>query len=241
MLVMSEVKITYETLFDLLRREKNRNELQPLDESFYQDVIHYLKEKKESLQDSEEKSTYSDPERDKIKTQIENIKKILRELYELREKKILHLAMDKVRTESQLIDTSPLLEEEKKFYDEACQLLDKYKEGILLQVRQGNKPLIETGKDYDEKIEQQQKNENPAQKKERKRREEKEKRDKQEKKAKNDKKKEDEKMTVTILHDLPKFVGLDKEIYGPYEKDEDVTLPKDVANLLIEKGRAKKE
>jgi DNA replication initiation complex subunit (GINS family) len=42
---MADVKITYETLFDLLRREKNRNELQQLDPSFYLDVVSYLKEK----------------------------------------------------------------------------------------------------------------------------------------------------------------------------------------------------
>ena len=40
-----EVTITYETLFELLRREKERNELQKLDDSFFPNILRYLKDK----------------------------------------------------------------------------------------------------------------------------------------------------------------------------------------------------
>jgi len=40
-----QVRITYETLYELLRREKSNDELQKLDESFFRDVIEYLAER----------------------------------------------------------------------------------------------------------------------------------------------------------------------------------------------------
>ena len=42
---MTDVIITYETLYELLRREKSRKELQKLDPNFYQRVTNYLEEK----------------------------------------------------------------------------------------------------------------------------------------------------------------------------------------------------
>ena len=38
--------ITYETLYDILRREKNRAELQELSETYLQDLINYLQKNK---------------------------------------------------------------------------------------------------------------------------------------------------------------------------------------------------
>ena len=34
-----EIKVTYETLYELMRRERNRDELQQLEESFYLDLL----------------------------------------------------------------------------------------------------------------------------------------------------------------------------------------------------------
>lgn len=227
---MGEVKITYETLFDLLRREKNRNELQSLDDTFYLDVIDYLKNKKKALRDSDEKKTYSQPEREKIKIQIKNIKKILKELYEIREKKVIFLAMDKVRTESNLVDTTALLAEEKKFYKDTCQVLQKYKQGILQQIINGQKPLIDIQRKPSQNYEEEGKNE-----------EEKNTQQEPKKETKPTQTHESKDVNVIITSKLPKFVGLDKEIYGPFDKGANVTLPKKVANLLITKGRAKKK
>ena len=79
-----EIVISYETLFELLRREKEREALQKLNDSFFEDVVNYINEKKKSLAENESSSSFG--ERDKIDQQIRNIKKILKELYERREK-----------------------------------------------------------------------------------------------------------------------------------------------------------
>ena len=48
-------------------------------------------------------------------------------------------------------------------------------------------------------------------------------------------------VTVTILEDVPSFVGEDMKEHGPFEKDQTIDLPNSVANLLITRELAKKE
>ena len=43
---------------------------------------------------------------------------------------------------------------------------------------------------------------------------------------------------VRFLGSVPKFVGKELEIYGPYEKEDVANLPLDIANMLINKGTA---
>src|SRR3989338_5020623 len=122
-----EVVITYETLFELLQREKERMDLQKLDPSFFNDVIGYIKDKKKILE-AKDSSVFAIDEKRKTERQLENIYKILKELYERREKKIISLALDRSRTKSNLIDTSSLLKEEKVIFDALSNLFDSYRE-----------------------------------------------------------------------------------------------------------------
>src|SRR3990167_7171650 len=109
---MQEVVITYETLFELLKREKERTDLQKLEPTFLSDTINYIKDKKKILE-AKSDSVFAADEGRKTERQLENIYKILKELYERREKKIISMALDRSRTKSSLIDTSALLKEEK--------------------------------------------------------------------------------------------------------------------------------
>lgn len=211
---MSEIKITYETLFDLLRREKARNELQPLEQSFYEDVSMYMQDKQKALRVGGTRG-----EIEKIKIQIKNVKKILRELYDLREKKIINLAGSKVRTNSNLIDTSKLLKTEQELYEEACELFLKYKEKILHKLIQDD--TTETY--YERKIQQTEPQEQKT------------KQELQEKETNN------EEIELIILNDLPRFLGIDKKIYGPYKKGDETKIPKETAKLLLDKNRAQKK
>lgn len=203
---MVEVKITYETLFDLLRRERSRNELQELEDTFYDDVKSYLRDK-EIMMNEEDKKFTSRAEKEKIKIQIKNARKIVKELYETREKKILHLASNKVKTNSILIKTSNLLPMETEFFDEAVILLGKSKKNMLKDivtldvVESDSRPEVEEKKE-EVKIES------------------------------------NNQIKIKLNSNLPKFVGLDQKIYGPFNKGEVVDLPSNVANLLVNKGRA---
>ena len=44
-----EFNISYTTLFELLRREKDREELQKLQKTFFEDVKSYIQEKQKNL------------------------------------------------------------------------------------------------------------------------------------------------------------------------------------------------
>ena len=91
-----EVNITYETLFELLKREKDMTDLQKLDPNFFNDFVDYLNEKSKVL--DKEDSLFSYDEKKKVEKQIDNAKRIIKEIYERREKKILNIALIKSRT-----------------------------------------------------------------------------------------------------------------------------------------------
>lgn len=199
-----EVIITYETLFELLRREKDRNELQKLEVSFFDDVAGYLREKGKILENKEDSSSFGDKK--KVETQIKNIKNILKELYERREKKIINLAVDKSRINSN-IDESNLLKEEKELFDSLVNELNNSRKNILFNVISSEATKTE-GKSV-----------------------------KGPKKIIKEKAKKDIKL-VRFLYAVPKFVGKELEEYGPFEEEDIASLPDEIADVLINKGRA---
>ncbi len=132
---MSEVKITYETLFDLLRREKSREELQELDSTFYSDVIDYLTTKS-SLMKSEDAQSglFGASESEKIRIQVQNIKKIVKELYDRRIVKIIRLAINRSKVGATIAHVESMLPEEKSFFDNAFNLLNSTRDSVLSKI-----------------------------------------------------------------------------------------------------------
>ena len=138
------ITITYETLYEILRAEKNKDELQELDENFYKNVLSYLKDKTKILQDAAmNDNIFATDETETTRLQISNIKKIIKEIYDRREKKILDIAINKSRTNSDIIDTSNLLLQEQKFFKTMTGLLDLFRQGILHQLLLLKEPSIE--------------------------------------------------------------------------------------------------
>ena len=148
-----EIRITYETLFELLRREKNREELQDLSETFFADVADYLNGKNNLLKKPDD-DIFSSTERSKTSKQLENAKRIFIEIYGWREKKIMNMAVEKSITSSRLIDTSPLLDEEQRLFDDLAEIIGKYRKGLLYNVLESKIP--ETNK-QDQEIKEQEK------------------------------------------------------------------------------------
>ena len=138
-----EVVITYETLFEIFRREKNRGELQSLDDDFLINVISYLVKKKSILSSNTNQSTlFAEEEKINAEKQLFNIKKILRDLYEQREKKVIEMALNKSRTQSPLIDETPLLKEELLLYGSLVKVLDVSRQDILMKLLNAEMPAI---------------------------------------------------------------------------------------------------
>lgn len=142
-----EVLITYENLYDLLRREKMRPELQKLSENFFAEVLEYLNNKKAILDSQQKKeSIFASAEVEKTRTQMRNIQKILKDLYEKRESKILQQALISSRN-SGSHDTSGMLPEEQVMFRSLLEQLNLYRGGILLNVLQCSLPDVKKPKD----------------------------------------------------------------------------------------------
>ena len=197
--------ITYDTLFDLLKREKERPDLQKLEPTFFNDFVFYLKQK---IGDKGEISA----------RQAENIKKIAREFYDRREKKIVSMALDKSRTKSNLVDTSSLLHEEKVIFESIVGLLDHFRRNIIECVLSEKDPLLNL---HEVNIPPKKKTE--------------EKKDEEFKTALEIQK---SMKTVRFVNAVPKFVGTELEEYGPFQEEDIAKLPSEIAEVLISKGRA---
>ncbi len=239
---MQDLNITLETLYDILINEKKREDLQKLNISFFFDVVNYLKEKKTLLENKkDEDDLFAAGEQEKLEYELRSIKKILKEIYEKREKKIIDIALNKSRTKSDIIDTSSMLKEEKDFYGQLIGLLDGYREGILLNLFNGEvpffqKPDVKIGSTIENKQELPEKSEenletsqetagltNGTEAKE-----------EQNPPAENKPKLK----KIRFLNPVPSFVWKDMKEYGPHEEGEETELFPEVADLIIEKGRA---
>jgi hypothetical protein len=207
-----EVVLTYETLYEFLRKEKSREELQKLDEGFFKDTLSYLREKQQAYDDNLTKNDiFSQSERDKLHIQIANIRKILRDLYDIRERKIINMAINRSRTNTQLVDTANLLQQEQAMFESLHSVLLQYRSGILHRMLELREPDVLP-------IVLPLPNEAPP-----------------------------EEIPAPLPHGIKKIkcldaieqiFGEDLEPYGPFQLDEEVSLPGIVADVLINQGKA---
>ena len=242
---MDNIKITLETLYDMLRNEKKKEDLQKLDQAFFFDVVGYLREKQALLEMKKEgENIFAAGEKEKLEYELRSIRRILKELYEKREKKILDIAMNKSRTGSDIIDTSSMLREEKEFYNLILQSLDHFRRGVLLNLFRGELPSVSgLVQRVDLNIEQRKeqiKAELLLQ---------------SEQEAAKDNKdveaagavetpslseQKPVKIKVRFTRAMPSFVWKDMKVYGPFDVGEETEIFPEVADLLVRKGRAEK-
>ena len=151
---MGDVVITYEILYEILRKEKYRAELQKVDENFYASVIKYLQEKLAILESQAKKnSIFASTELEKTQTQLRNVIKILKELYEKRETKIIQFALFSSRSQN-LQDTSTMLPEEYALYCGLKDMFDTYRKGIINNILENKMPEIKLVEQKDLKTEE---------------------------------------------------------------------------------------
>lgn len=139
---MGDPIITYESLYEALRKERNYPELQKLDPDFLKNVVNYLKEKESIVEMQRSKSQFSS-DIGKTQIQLENVKKLIREIYEKREGKIIQLAILISRNESGNVSTSSMLPEEIRLYNNLLATLNMFRKGILTNLLNKLSPSLE--------------------------------------------------------------------------------------------------
>jgi len=164
--------LTYDAIRKTAKDEKESTKLVKLPEDFFSQVREYLNRKEEISK--EKNSTW----------EVQSARRVLEDLLESRERKIVTLALYSVR--SGMIPEN-LTPGESEFFETV-------KERIK-QFRKKRSDVMEKGNGQGKKL-------------------------------------------VVIKEDLPEFVGLDLQTYGPYTEGDMATLPSESVKLLLEKGSA---
>lgn len=209
----TRVKITYEALYDVLLREKQRDALQPLDPPFWTDSLEYLREKQEMLDSTRNKvDLFSAAEREKTQQQLRNVRRILKEIYDRREKKILDIAINKSRTGSKMIDTSNQLDIERQMFEALVNEMNFFRQGLLNNILDLRDPAmyLEGESKHSEILSA--KPSVPA-----------------------------GMILVKLSIDVAQFVGPELDVYGPYSAGDTAILPEEIAKILINQGSASVE
>ena len=199
---MAEELITNEKLYEILRKEKTKSELQEIDPEFFNLVKSYIKEKRSITQAQKEKiSIFSKFDIENTKKQLETTRKLLTELFEKRQQKIIQLASICSRTNPENNDIDTNIPSEKLLFSKIFEILTEDRISNLLiltdpdQISKKTKDINITSEEQKNKL-------------------------------------------LRITNPIPRFVGLDQEIYGPYDEEEVANLPQDIAKVLISNKRA---
>ena len=211
---MPDISITYDLLFDILRIEKSREELQKIEDGFYVNVVNYLITKESVINNS----NTPHGERELTRIQLGNVKRLLVELYDRREKKIINLAIYKIKTNSGIINTDALLEEEKLLFNSIYFQLSNYRTSILHNIISGKMPVINTASLAETTAQGLKSSAAP-----------------------DITSPEDSSNTIKSVRftkPVPRFLGSELETYGPFEENDIASLPSRIANILVKKDRA---
>jgi DNA replication initiation complex subunit (GINS family) len=190
--------ITYETVRNAHRAEKEE-ELQKLPDGFFESVRNWFKVK-EKLKDTTSL------------LEVENAKKLLEDVINRRQKKIVLAALSTMRGQ---LPPSGLNDEERKFFDDIVNTLKSFKNDMNEKFRSFDDIAEEKVEEAKKSIEEMK----PVG-------------------MENIAVKPNGKILVKVLIDLPKFSGVDMQSYGPLRTGDIITLPDEVARLLITRKAA---
>lgn len=207
--------ITYETLFDILRKEKSREDLQVLPATFYEEVRAFLVQPARGAGEL-------------AAIEYQNTKKILRELYDRRERKLLLLALNKARTDSAIIDPSLLLPEELPLFATLVAALKRHKDDLLVPLLGRQQERVHAPV-HPAPFSRPVPHPSPA----------------VVNTAADDSLGARETMPVEradgarvkFLVAVPKFLGKDATVFGPFKAGDEAELPRQIADILLKKNR----
>lgn len=204
-----KINITFETLYDLLTKEKKKGELQELPKEFFDDLLSYLKSKQDMFEKFKTDDLIFSIDRQKKLKELTNIKGIVQDLLIKRIQKITDLASLSVRTGKDIVSDKPLLEEEKVLAKEMRDILSIYKKQVIDKINSFKKPDLkqEFAKERSS-----------------------------EKSKKQDK--DEELVLLRFKSPVPQFLDEKGEVVGPFREEDIASLPREIASILIKKGRA---
>ncbi|MBT3721493.1 hypothetical protein HN789_02605 [archaeon] len=209
--------ITYENLYEVVRKEKSSDALQKLNSNVISQMTDYLRTKIQVYKEAKQKNL---PDLEKIRTQVLSARRLIKNLYELRERKIVNLSVTKSRAKSNLEEEENLLDYEKQLLGELCNNITKLRKTVLLNLLNAKTPgsEAEPNKNTQES--------KPVQNVEEKKLAE---------VSKEESKQEVKTVMIRFTNNVPKFLGKQMEVYGPFKPGDIANLDIDIVNILIKK------
>ncbi len=220
-----EIVISYETLYEILKREKNREEAQKLPKNFVNEVSDYISKFRLSLNKKKrEVNSFEGVELKKDENRLSNLVGLVSDLYQRREKKIISMALTKSRTGAKLADVAYLTDEEKDFYNALVNILDRYRGTLLKKMIASESEVEEAALVSDsEKLDLVDSNKDDVENKP--------------KGGDESEQKSEKKRMVRFLHAVPKFYDKDMNVLGPFEEDDIASLPSSIVDIFLKKER----
>jgi DNA replication initiation complex subunit (GINS family) len=216
---------TYEDIYELLRSEKFATDLEEIKPLYLARIQAYIKAKNELL-DKQEDSTsiLSSQKKIKIQQEISNALRALKDLYEIRERKIINRSLYSVRTESDFKDTTNMLENEIELYTQLLVVLRDQKESFF--------KLLEKVSEIEEKnieiSETKPTDETPTY-------------EEGENLLKSSDGEEFNYIEVKFTEQCPEVFGEDLEKYGPYFPGDEAKLPEQLCSILEKQSKVERK
>ncbi|MEM5766542.1 MAG: hypothetical protein QW423_02840 [Candidatus Aenigmatarchaeota archaeon] len=117
-----EETITFELIRKIQREEERSPKLSKLPDNFYQNVRNYLQQKRNILEKMEDR---------KSSIEIKNIERLVEDIFNRRERKIITQAINSARVD---LAVENLTDEEKEFLENVKDLIKKRREKILKEL-----------------------------------------------------------------------------------------------------------
>ncbi|MDG6218904.1 MAG: hypothetical protein QCI00_05645 [Candidatus Thermoplasmatota archaeon] len=205
-------ELSYRTLRKIQQAEKQSPQITQINKEFYRDVTTFLKQLQHRLKNEKKQQKQM-----LLVEESQNIEKIIRNIYEQREKKIMLAAIAKARGGNPNIKS--LVPEEKKLFDKLHQNLVSIRKDLLFSINEENSYDTLSEPDVKEDLKQP-----PSQP------------------GKNREQSEVEKTPILantnpilrIKKDIPSFIGTDNNTYT-LNKGDIISLPSDMAKMLTDK------
>ncbi|MBU0756475.1 MAG: hypothetical protein KKF44_00285 [Nanoarchaeota archaeon] len=219
------IDLTYDILYEMVRNEKKKTELQKIETNIYAQIIEYLKQKKEIIKSNLADPSLSETEKEKFRAEFKNVRRLVIDFFNSRESKIVNMALNFSRSKSKF-DDSALLTEEKMIYKRIMNTISVFRENILLNVVNAKLPdsgglsrALEIsgsreGVEYSDKKPDAQEGILPREML--------------------------QKVRIRFLEGFQAFYGPNLEVFGPYDESDTAEVPKIIADILLSKGKAEK-
>jgi DNA replication initiation complex subunit (GINS family) len=123
---------TYEDIYELFRNEQYSSDLQTLTSTDLKRIKLYFEEKNDETKNQDQSlNLFSTHNRAKIQVELSNATRVVKDMLERRERKVISRAVFNSRSNDSMRDTSNMLNAEEQLYDTLINLLRVSRKSIL--------------------------------------------------------------------------------------------------------------